>query len=133
MSYHRDADHPLANAISTPSLSQPSFESGSLPQTASLSRTSESYHHDYDDATSVPKLKAQSRRSASLKVTRVQDAEVNPLRVSPSPSPALAVKRVMIRREKTGTDWQSVFDVVKYGEEKRAVVVIKEMGQEQVI
>jgi hypothetical protein len=34
----------------------------------------------------------------------------------------------MICREKTGTDWQSVFDVVKYGEEKQAVIVMKEMG-----
>lgn len=39
-----------------------------------------------------------------------------------------SVKRIMIRREKTGTDWQSVFDVVKYGEEKRALMVMKEMG-----
>jgi hypothetical protein len=31
----------------------------------------------------------------------------------------------MICREKTGTDWQSVFDVVKYNEEKYAAIVIE--------
>ncbi|KAG2143847.1 hypothetical protein BD769DRAFT_1382917 [Suillus cothurnatus] len=100
------------------------------PQTA-LSPTSESYHHDDDgddddDAASLQKSKAQSGCSASLNVTR-KDREVNQLLVSPSPSPVPAVKRIMICREKTGTDWQSVFDVVKYGEEKQAVIVMKEM------
>ncbi|KAG1873419.1 hypothetical protein C8R48DRAFT_769858 [Suillus tomentosus] len=33
------------------------------------------------------------------------------------PNPARVVKRIC--REKTGTDWQSVFDIVKYGEEQR--------------
>ncbi|KAG1876133.1 hypothetical protein C8R48DRAFT_669328 [Suillus tomentosus] len=36
--------------------------------------------------------------------------------ISPT-SPAPAVKR--IRREKTGTEWQTVLDVVKFGEEQR--------------
>ncbi|KAG2140890.1 uncharacterized protein EDB93DRAFT_1105811 [Suillus bovinus] len=47
-----------------------------------------------------------------------------------SASPVPTVKRVMIHREKTGTDWQSVFNVVKYGEEKRAAMVMREMGAE---
>ncbi|KAG2745028.1 hypothetical protein P692DRAFT_20850097 [Suillus brevipes Sb2] len=109
-----------------------------LPQTQaalpSLSRTSESYHED-DAAAAVQKSKAQPERSAaSLNVAtqKDQDSEVGQLlpvvTVSLSPGPVPAVKRVMICREKTGTDWQSVFDVIKYGEEKRAAMDSKEMG-----
>ncbi|KAG1828740.1 hypothetical protein EV424DRAFT_1536481 [Suillus variegatus] len=102
-----------------------------------------------NDTTMVQKSEAQSGHSASLNVTQKDQNFVVSTRreklaptvvrlltlwsdkdllllVSPSPSPAPAVKRIMIRREKTGTDWQSVFDVVKYDEEKRAVVVIEE-------
>lgn len=128
-----------------------------LPQTQaalpSLSGTSEARSHHDDAAAAVQRSKAQSRRSAaSLNVAtrKDQDSEVvstrreklpqswlltlwpdkdlPPVTVSQSLSSVPAVKRVMIRREKTGTDWQSVFDVIKYGEEKRAAMDTKEMG-----
>ncbi|KAG1725140.1 hypothetical protein EDD22DRAFT_853725 [Suillus occidentalis] len=104
-----------------------------VPLTANY-RTSESYHHNHDGAAAaLRKSKAQLGCLTGLNVTRtrkdreVQVLDKDLLLSSPSPSPAPAVKRIMICREKTGTDWQSVFDVVKYGEEKQAAAVIKEM------
>ncbi|KIK31566.1 hypothetical protein CY34DRAFT_19791 [Suillus luteus UH-Slu-Lm8-n1] len=124
----------LDDSDSPPRLGTSSIRAPTSPQTA-LSPTSES-HRDNDDPTALRKSKAQSVCSASLNVTWTNQ-EVVPdkdllLVVSPtrSASPVPTVKRVMIRREKTGTDWQSVFDVVKYGEEKRAAMVMREMGAE---
>ncbi|KAG1897560.1 uncharacterized protein F5891DRAFT_982534 [Suillus fuscotomentosus] len=107
-----------------------------LPQTQaalpSLSGTSESRSHHDDAAAAVQRSKAQSRCSAaSLNVAtqKDQDSEVDPppVTVSQSPSSVPAVKRVMIRREKTGTDWQSVFDIIKLDMVMIILMILKEL------
>ncbi|KAG2742720.1 hypothetical protein P692DRAFT_20879063 [Suillus brevipes Sb2] len=118
--------------------SPPELGTGHVPvpltATVAIYRTFESYHHNHDGAAAaLRKSNAQFQvgRLTRQNVARTRkDQEVldkGLLISSPSPSPAPTFKRVMICREKTGTDWQSVFDVVKYDEEKRAAAAIKEM------
>ncbi|KAG1782817.1 hypothetical protein EV702DRAFT_1041566 [Suillus placidus] len=122
MSYHCDADpdhHALEDAfISTLSLGHPPFESGSLKPSEDVSESMvhvnsdivlESCHHGHNGATTVQKSEVHSGHLASLNMTSKTDREV--------------VACIMIHREKVGTDWQSVFDIVKYGEEKQAAMV----------
>lgn len=154
MSYHCDTNHHKLEdkIISTSSLGHFPFESGSLKflEDVSKSMAHVQPNSDINGATTVQKLEAHSGHSASLNVTSKTNREVvavvstrrekpaltvqlltlfsdkDPLlRVSPSSSPAPVVKRIMIHREKTGTDWQSVFNVVKYGKEKQTSMVIE--------
>lgn len=91
------------------------------------------YHADLSDQTfetteAIVLLRAQASESRTPTVTVWRpgqslkrksdhiDSDDNSNKENlPTTRPAVAVKR--IRREKTGTEWQTVLDVVKFGEE----------------
>lgn len=58
-----------------------------------------------------------AHRARKRTISDVQVDSRDPDQEKESKNPAPAVKRIC--REKTGTDWQSVFDVIKYSEERQ--------------
>ncbi|KAG1822993.1 uncharacterized protein BJ212DRAFT_1477398 [Suillus subaureus] len=65
----------------------------------------------------IRKRKIDKTVDTNLKLPHYSDKENVLLSLSLDRTPVATIKR--IRREKTGTDWQTVLDVVKYGEEQQ--------------